>query len=307
MEIDKIHKYLSLNKQMNGSTEVLFAGQPCLVVSEMAGSNWWRINPVFAKLVYGANVFSDIPSCSQAMPTSEEAIADGLKKLYELGAFTKEYDYPEDTYAATLHAVTEEVKEHVLSKTKNIIEAVNIFTSIMDTVMDGTFDIMEKDERSEFLANLAMANKPKSSVSKKVKIKNASGETLSTHDSESDALKHYKGMDSNKGCKIVREEIDGDVDIVIEGEMDMDDHDEKYTKWTQGVKDAHPDKALKFKARVENGMNTTSAEVKGVDRSFGTFDHDTAMGTVFNPDKEKVEDDGIQSALKKNKPFTPKA
>lgn len=292
MELDQIHKYISLNKQANGNVEVLFAGQPCLVVSEGLLGSVWKINPVFAKLTYGANVFEDIPLCTEGLSSVEEAVAAGLEKLYSLGVFVKEYDFPEDTYAATMKEISEEAKVYAVSKTKTIMEASFMYKSLMKNINEGNPD------RSEYSANVGLQSVD---TKKKIKIKNSSGQVVSSHDTESEAVSHYKSLPNSKGMKIVKEDEDGtELNIVVEGE------DEDYDKWVYDVKGAHPDKALKFKSRVEQGVNTTSAEVSGVDRSYGVWDHEAGEGKVFTPEKEKEEDEKIQSVLRKNKSFAPK-
>jgi hypothetical protein len=140
MDIESIHKYIALNKMANGTTEVLFAGQPCLTVSEGLMGTVWKINPVFAKLVYGANVFEDIPPCTSPFASIEEAIAGGLVKLHELGAFSTAYDFPEDTYAATMKQVSEEVMAYAQKNTLNVFEAHHKFNQIMESIHTDTFD-----------------------------------------------------------------------------------------------------------------------------------------------------------------------
>lgn len=98
MEITSLHKYISLVNLADGSVEVLFAGQPCLYAFETGDGYWWKINPVFAKLTYGANIITDIPYCVDSYDSIEEAIANGLEKLHTLGQFTTLVDLPEDTY-----------------------------------------------------------------------------------------------------------------------------------------------------------------------------------------------------------------
>jgi hypothetical protein len=46
-----------------------------------------------------------------------------------------------------------------------------------------------------------------------------------------------------------------------------------FEEWKEAVKAAHPDVAarLKFKGRLEHGLSTVSAEIPGLDRSFGVF------------------------------------
>lgn len=139
MNIDAIHKYIALNKMANGTTEVLFAGQPCLSILEGMMGSIWKINPVFAKLVYGANIFEDIPQCTDGSNSTEEAIAAGLVKLHELGAFNTEVDFPEDTYAATMNTIAEDVKIYALENTNTLIEAYFKNAEIMKSIADNTF------------------------------------------------------------------------------------------------------------------------------------------------------------------------
>jgi hypothetical protein len=126
MEISSLTKYISLNKLINGTVEVLFSGHPCLTIRTFGQTNEsiWIVNPVFAKLVYGANVFEDIPFCNDEFDSVEEAIADGLVKLHDLGAFNTEYDFPEDTYAATLTSISEDVFEYLMKNKCSIIDAI---------------------------------------------------------------------------------------------------------------------------------------------------------------------------------------
>jgi len=298
MQLEQIHKYLHLNKQANGNVEVMYAGQPCLIVSEGLMGSIWRINPVFAKLVYGANVWEDIPQCMAGLDTTEDAIAEGLTKLYDLGAFQKEYDFPEDTYAATMKEIQESAKTYSLVKTANLFEAYVMYKSLLQGLQG--FVSERENDRSEFTANQKLTP---TTGTKKIKIKNSAGQVVSTHDTETEAMAHYKSIPSNTGMKIVREETEGtDADITAQ----LMESDVAYTKWEQDVKTAHPDKDLKFKGRVEKGMDTVSAELTGVDRSFGVWDQTTSKGTVFTPEKEAEEDNKVQAALKKDKTFSTK-
>lgn len=207
MDITSVHKYISLNKQANGSTEVLFSGQPCLTVSEGFMGNIWKINPVFAKLVYGANIFEDIPQCSEGSDTTEEAIAAGLLKLHELGAFTTEVDLPEDSYAATMNDIAEDVKKYTTKNSKNIIEACVKYAHIMESIKNNTFPIIE--DRTEYTANIGLAaTDPKKLGQKSIVLKHPSGEILSRHNNEGDAIRAFKNLKDTKGVKIVTEEID---------------------------------------------------------------------------------------------------
>lgn len=403
MEITSIHKYIALNKLVNGTVEVLFAGQPCLTVSEGV----WKINPVFAKLVYGANIFEDIPTCKETHNSDEETIAAGLIQLHELGAFTTEVDFPEDTYAATMNMVEEDVKNFVFSNTRNIMEAYTSYNAMMKSIIDNTFVspveykkvVVEKtidteenatapekisevktdnvfskwtsqklDEarmplnghpyhkksdnelryiikdageaaiamkdhspkaeskyldqvndastvlhyrktnkssvvegRSEYTANMSLstAQKPQASK-KKVWLKGTDGKMLSDHDSEADALRTWKNLSVNKGVKIMRNESEDVTDKLVS------ESDAEYQQWEDSVRAKHPLKKLQFKGRIEKGLNTTSAEESGKDRSYGVWDHDENKGHVFEEESEKEEEKEIVAALKKDRKFIAK-
>ena len=125
MELDSIDKYIHMTKLAQG-VEVMFAGQPCLKISEGLDSYVWAIYPVFAKLTYGANIFEDVPYCAENFDTMEEAIADGLAKLHSLGAFVGEVDLPEDTYAESgVNESAEELDESVAKFKQKVNQAFN--------------------------------------------------------------------------------------------------------------------------------------------------------------------------------------
>lgn len=303
MEIESVHKYISLNKLANEKVEVLFSGQPCLTTqsNDFDGAHTWMINPVFAKLVYGANVLEDIPSCQDRYDTSEEAIAGGLVKLHELGAFNTEIDLPEDSYAGAREEIMEQVKEYAIENTKNLTEASKLFT-----------DTLEK---------LCLLE---------------STRLLSSHTSEDGKklAKVYK--DSDTGEHIVKFHKEGkyqkNADYFADAKDDAvgtakhwikEDVDSEFDKWKDSVLSTHSDKKLKFKGRVENGKDTISAEESGVDKSYGVWDNDKNVGTVFQknesvepiveetekketPAEEKAEAKEIVKALKKDKKFISK-
>lgn len=219
MEINALSKYIALNKMVNGTVEVLFAGQPCLTIHESGvndnKASIWRINPVFAKLVYGANIFEDIPMCDESFETTEDAIAGGLVKLHELGAFNTQYDHPEDTYAATMHVVEEDVKAYALKNTKNITEASRKYVKLMDSIENYTF---EKEIKSEYIANKLLggektATAPTAKATPKHHLKTASGSIISSHDTDGEAMTAFKNLSNTRGVKITRESEEGDVDI----------------------------------------------------------------------------------------------
>jgi hypothetical protein len=134
MEIESLHKYIHLNKLANGTIEVLFGGQPALTISHNLGdvlstsapasdSYWWTINPVFAKLSYGANVHTDIPYCLSSSDSEEDAVANGLAKLHSMGAFNTEVDFPDDTYASAAAQVNEERLALAVTLTESVFDA----------------------------------------------------------------------------------------------------------------------------------------------------------------------------------------
>jgi hypothetical protein len=425
MEIDALHKYIHLNKLANDTLEVLYAGQPALVIGKFsvghpdddASSFHWTINPVFAKLTYGANVATDVPYCLKQFDTPEEATADGLAKLHSLGAFNTEVDLPDDTYAAAQDQVSEDIRRVASSVTNSIFEASvltrNILANkltpkhkieeILESVQSGqplskdmtrslyehtfihtplafnqvtglplistkTVTVSEgkykpaaevplesvktaverteepvvvestfkqfltrkralKEARdSEFTAYVGMSGaKIPEPINGKVKIKSPTGKILSHHATETDAIRTFKMMKDTKGVKIQRESEDGsEVDIthMISEEDSEEEIQARYDKWVSDVKAKHGSKPMKFKGRVEQGVNTVSAEKPGGDHAYGIWDHDKNEGHVFEsetpvvgaevidektltePEIEKREE--IVKALKKTKGFVAK-
>lgn len=80
-------------------------------------------------------------------------------------------------------------------------------------------------------------------------------------------------------------------------ESSEDDLDEKQEKWKSDVLAAHPDVAskIKFKSRIEQGKDTTSAEIG--DRSYGVFDNDTGKAVVFKINESEFKIDQTKNAL----------
>jgi hypothetical protein len=71
-------------------------------------------------------------------------------------------------------------------------------------------------------------------------------------------------------------------------ELIDDDHAyTDYEEWQEAVKKAYPQHASKmqFKGRVEHGVDTISAEVRGIQRCFGVWDNEAnnqdGEGTVL--------------------------
>lgn len=163
MEIESLHKYISLNKMANDTLEVLYAGQPALVIGKFSttpGSDedsyvyHWTINPVFAKLTYGANVGTDIPYCVKQFDTQEEAVADGLAKLHSLGSFNTEVDLPDDTYSAAQFQVSEDIRRIASSVTDSIFEAAMLTRNIMSNKLKPQHSIQEILETVKSSGNL---------------------------------------------------------------------------------------------------------------------------------------------------------
>lgn len=94
----QIEKYVHITKTPTGAL-VSFAGQVCLTISHYEGSDsyFWRASPMFLKLTTGANAF-EVPQSYTSHSSMAEAVADGLTKLDELGAFYGVIDLPEDTH-----------------------------------------------------------------------------------------------------------------------------------------------------------------------------------------------------------------
>lgn len=67
-------------------------------------------------------------------------------------------------------------------------------------------------------------------------------------------------------------------------EMKMTDQEtQALMAWQAEVKKAYPNVAakLQFRARVEKGVNTVSAEVNGEDRCYGVFDIESGKGVIL--------------------------
>ena len=313
MEIDSLHKYISLVKLPNDTVEVSFSGQLCLTISSfqfetidstsnISKNHYWRINPIFAKLVYGANIFSDIPQCTESYKNVEDAIAGGLVKLHGLGAFNSEVDFPEDTYAATITSISEDVNKYSIKNSKSLMEALILSKKIITSVYDSTFVLEDRESRSEFSANSSIRGdisniKPKTDTNKH-KIKDKYGSVVSSHETESGAITAFNNLSNKSGMKIVKEDEDLEIDITplektaeitekktgIFSKFMNENSDADYSKWEDEVKKTHPTKKLKFKGRIESGVDTISAEEPNVDRSYVVWDNKKNTGTVFKPE-----------------------
>jgi hypothetical protein len=63
---------------------------------------------------------------------------------------------------------------------------------------------------------------------------------------------------------------------------------DNFNAWKKAVLKAYPKYAdkIRFNGRVENGINTVSAEVRGIDRSFGVYDFEENKGYVLGESHE---------------------
>lgn len=63
-----------------------------------------------------------------------------------------------------------------------------------------------------------------------------------------------------------------------------DEETQHFLKWKSDVQAKHAGKKMSFKGRVEQGVDTVSAEVPGEDRSYGVWDAAEKKGHVFESD-----------------------
>lgn len=130
MDLAAVSNYLKLQKHPN-HTEVIYNGAPCLVVMESSEGYTWAVIPLFARMIYGANTYADIPYAMESFGDMEEAIADGISKLHELGAFI-EYDIDslqDDFKRNTLQECTELA---VMYSEGNLLEAANYLEGMIE-------------------------------------------------------------------------------------------------------------------------------------------------------------------------------
>lgn len=128
MDLNSVDKYLKL-QQYPSHTEVKYNGQPCLAVVESAEGFYWKVVPLFARMVYGAETYADIPYCVESFGDMSEAIADGIAQLHELGAFI-EYDF-EQFDDNRVQMQTEECLELATMYGNDLFESSEIFDEMM--------------------------------------------------------------------------------------------------------------------------------------------------------------------------------
>lgn len=167
MQLEQLDKHIHITQLPRG-VEVMYAGQPCLNILEGDDGYIWRVNPLFAKLTYGANVFEDVPFCMESSDTIEEAIALGLESLHSLGAFSTAVSLPEDSYVEEhldesvtedddsveqfFTSLMEDCRTEALKHSNNLLEAHDLanglFESFLDEmgIMEGKFLATHKGE-----------------------------------------------------------------------------------------------------------------------------------------------------------------
>jgi hypothetical protein len=317
MEITSLHKYISLVKLPNDSVEVLFAGQPCLYTENVLSlslldtgsthSICWRINPAFAKLVYGAKTVADIPRCTDKYDTPEEAIAAGLVKLHELGAFNTEVDLPPDSYADTMNQIMSDVQADATKKTDNVMEAHTLYRKMM-------VEMLGKD----YFRIVESTIKPKKKYS--VHFTTESGEQKRR---VCEAYSVKAVIDSWSTGTVIDVRLNG---TSVLSEATDDEIDAAHEKWKDDVQKAHPEKKFKFKGTIEpthgsnpDGTTKVADRISAIDRDtgkiHGVWDNETNTGKVLGEEvvsekeltpEEKKKQEEIVQALKKDKKFKSK-
>jgi hypothetical protein len=139
MNLENLHAHMHINALANGTAEVMFMGQPALAIGknsfntvdgDTSDAYHWVINPVFAKLTYGANILSDVPYCTKNYATIEQAAAEGMAKLEEIGAFKTITELPDDTYSNAKKYVDEDLNSHALSCCESLAESMSYLHKI---------------------------------------------------------------------------------------------------------------------------------------------------------------------------------
>jgi hypothetical protein len=92
-----------------------------------------------------------------------------------------------------------------LKDCKSLIEAFNKSAIIMESISNNTFPNISEN-RSEYSANVKLDKaETKLNTIKKFILKTPRGSNVSSHDSESEAIRAFKQSPNNTGMKIVRE------------------------------------------------------------------------------------------------------
>ena len=129
----------------------------------------------------------------------------------------------------------------------------------------------ERHEITKIKSDGRLVIKPKDLEGEAVKYRNgaiiAKPEDVVLAESYKDAFKGFKLFDKN-------------ATLMSQVNVPLNEADKK-AEWEAEIKKVHPDLVgkMKFKNRIEQGKDTTSAEIG--DRSYGVFDNDTNKGKVF--------------------------
>lgn len=133
----------------------------------------------------------------------------------------------------------------------------------------------ERHEITKIKSDGRLVIKPKDLEGEAVKYRNgaiiAKPEDVVLAESYKDAFKGFKLFDKN-------------ATLMSQVNIPLNEADKK-AEWEEKVKKMHPDlvSKMKFKNRIEQGKDTTSAEIG--DRSYGVFDNDKNVGKVFKLDE----------------------
>lgn len=73
----------------------------------------------------------------------------------------------------------------------------------------------------------------------------------------------------------------GSLLVQLQNHINEDKMIKDQEEWQAAVRKKYPNKAIKFKGRVEGGKSTVSAEVSGEDRCYGVWDDDKEEGEVL--------------------------
>jgi hypothetical protein len=164
MEIDQIHKYVSMTPVGN-SVGVSISGMPALVVSGVMESGYmWSASPVMCKLVTGSAY--NTPYCYASFETLEEAIADGISALHSIGVMQNEYDFDESKYDEAIDSVVAEcrsIAKEELGKT-SLFEINEYANALFDELMSEMAGPASKHDLSDTIDranhNIASGRKP---------------------------------------------------------------------------------------------------------------------------------------------------
>lgn len=226
MDLENVHKYISLRKKVSGVVEALYSGQVFAFVTESSdGGATAYVNPVFMKLVCGAETIFDIPAPCSA-DSVEEAIADCIQNLHSLNCF-KEYDTEfDDNEPSAAVKVNESVEE------EQIDEALPISHSAVSKVMA---DTQSRDH----------------AVEKVIKTFKVDRKTAEKHvDHVIDSAMKEETIDEISKTTLGSYVKKASRDVYLKGMLSKDFENRAKTKKSQEKKDYYNDAAQNFKKKA---------------------------------------------------------